>query len=264
MHKNKPVVWTELMLTTLKEDYMSKLPKKEMEIKYKRNWGSIRVKCNNLGYKRGAPTSNEAIKINLPEKDVILLYESGKSMYEIAKIYNCSHFKINTVLKTNDIKSRSISVSKRFYTLDESCFEVIDSEEKAYFLGLLFADGCNRSNYMISITLQKQDKIIFEKFNYLLKTNRPIGEYTNKINNNTYYTLYINSKKISQDLINLGCIPNKSFTKQFPNEDKVPLKLQHHFIRGYFDGNGCIHTSKNYSQNTYILSIDSSEQFLLK
>ena len=44
------------------------------------------------------------------------------------------------------------------------------------------------------------------------------------------------------DLINLGCIPNKSLTLTFP--DFINDELLPHFIRGYFDGDGCIWNGK--------------------
>lgn len=50
----------------------------------------------------------------------------------------------------------------RKYSLNESYFEKIDSEEKAYFLGFLFSDG-SVSKYSLNLSLAEVDKEILEK-----------------------------------------------------------------------------------------------------
>ena len=52
--------------------------------------------------------------------------------------------------------------------------------------------------------------------------------------------LEINSTKIASDIKKLGCIKNKTLQLQFPTESQVPRKFQYAFIRGYFDGDGCV------------------------
>lgn len=42
-------------------------------------------------------------------------------------------------------------------------------------------------------------------------------------------------------MINLGCVPNKSLILKFPTKEQVPNELIHHFVRGYFDGDGCFY-----------------------
>lgn len=59
-------------------------------------------------------------------------------------------------------------------------------------------------------------------------------------------TLNINRKCVCEDLIKLGAPKNKSLILTFPSFDIVPEHLIHHFIRGYFDGDGCVtHTAHN-------------------
>lgn len=48
----------------------------------------------------------------------------------------------------------------------------------------------------------------------------------------------IGSKKVFHDLLKLGLTPRKSLTIKFPND--IPNKYFGHFIRGYFDGDGCV------------------------
>lgn len=54
------------------------------------------------------------------------------------------------------------------------------------------------------------------------------------------YRLACYSKKSYTDLINKGCGINKSLILKFPDETQVPQNLISHFIRGYFDGDGCV------------------------
>lgn len=67
---------------------------------------------------------------------------------------------------------------------------------------------------------------------------------------------------ITENLINLGCVPNKSLILTFPTEEQVPKNLQHHFIRGYFDGDGCV-SFKDLKKNN-VLSVLGTKEFLEK
>ena len=71
--------------------------------------------------------------------------------------------------------------------------------------------------------------------------------------------LAINSKKFVEDIIKLGCFRKKSFILGFPSYDIVPENIFHHFIRGYFDGDGgTCHSKKS---NGVTMSIISSKDY---
>lgn len=122
--------------------------------------------------------------------------------------------------------------------IDENYFKIIDSEEKAYFLGLLYADGGlytnSKNSFTFFLTLNKKDKYMLKKIKYSLRSKRKIKN----IGNNCF-RLYINNRSLFNDLCLLGCRPNKWFKIRMPFE-KIPHDLMYHFIRGYFDGDGCI------------------------
>ena len=114
-------------------------------------------------------------------------------------------------------------------------FNKIDTEEKAYWLGFLYADGSVGS---------KEDKIelgLAEKdFHHIEKFKTFIG-LPNKISyreSSKSYRYTFRSKSCKQDLIKQGCVPKKSLILKFPTEDQVPKNLLRHFLRGYFDGDG--------------------------
>jgi hypothetical protein len=148
----------------------------------------------------------------------------------------------------------------RTYTLDQSYFEKIDNEEKAYVLGLMYSDGNVswndiRHQYEFCICLHKKDSYLLEKVTKLLGSNAPLKFYKNAC------VIKFSSKKMCGDLINLGCVPKKSLILKFPTEEQVPDCLLSHFIRGVFDGDGTI--SKKTNRNTYRVGFCGSKSFIL-
>ena len=120
-------------------------------------------------------------------------------------------------------------------------FEKIDSEEKAYWLGFLYADGyISFSENKIELSLAEKDVHHIEKFRDFLGINNRIC-YRPSVK---AYRLSFRSDKCKQDLINQGCTPRKSLTLKFPTSKQVPYELIRHFIRGYFDGDGWFSNTK--------------------
>jgi len=166
------------------------------------------------------------------------IYLSGKSIGEIVKITKYPATTIIRNLKKIKIKLRPQS-SYRKYSLDETMFEKINTPNKAYFLGLLMADGCVSQNQdIIKIALQEKDKQILEDVKTALNIEYPLRYGKSCVYScQGSYILSLCSLKVKKDLIKLGCNPKKSLTLKFPKIDK---RLFFHFIRGYFDGDGCI------------------------
>ena len=164
-------------------------------------------------------------------------YETGKyTGADLAKEYPISLTAINGLLRRNGYKAKSQSELQRKYNIDETFFDVIDTEEKAYFLGFLYADGCNATNRnAVILSLKEDDKEILEKLNSLLQHKKPLWH-----TKSGQTTLLISNKHISQRLIELGCHRAKTYTLVFPSEKQVPKHLVRHFVRGYFDGDGWV------------------------
>ena len=135
----------------------------------------------------------------------------------------------------------------RTYFLDESYFDVIDNQDKAYFLGFLYADGYNNTKRgSVILSLKEIDLHILEDLNKLLQPTKPLQyiDYKGKQKSTNQYRLVVSSRKISNALVNLGCGNKKTFILKFPNNEQVPFKLIHHFVRGYFDGDGSVNNGK--------------------
>jgi len=158
---------------------------------------------------------------------------------------------------------RNVKLIKRTYLLNTEFFKVIDSSEKSYILGFLYADGYNdQKNGKIQLTLQEQDVDILIKILKCLDSNCEIKYFTKNVNNieRKYVRVIICNKIISQDLVTLGCFQKKSLTLKFPTEEQVPREFISHFIRGYFDGDGGYYFYKNL--NKFNFSVVGSKDFI--
>lgn len=115
-------------------------------------------------------------------------------------------------------------------------FEKVDTEEKAYWLGFLYADGSVGSmDNRIELGLAEVDKKHIEKFKSFIGLDNKIS-YRPKTKS---YRYTFKDKIFKEILIKQGCVPKKSLILTFPTEEQVPKELLRHFIRGYFDGDGC-------------------------
>ena len=137
--------------------------------------------------------------------------------------------------------------------IDEHVFDKIDTEEKAYWLGFLFADGClNKRDNSFEMTLAEKDKEHLENFNIFIKHSRNLKLKKTKLNGKIFnsYRCSFNSKHLCDILKSYGCIPKKSNILKFPNINIFSNKqLIKDFLRGYFDGDGCItHIDKAHTR----------------
>jgi hypothetical protein len=139
----------------------------------------------------------------------------------------------------------------RKYLLNENYFESINSDNKAYVLGFIYADGSVYGNYL-SIRLSAKDIEILNFIKSELGYEGNIRKYV--VNNNNYVELTISSKKIVEDLIKIGIIENKTY-----NSKELPIfneNLKNATLRGFFDGDGSIYSnnSRGYVEYTICFS----------
>ena len=193
--------------------------------------------------------------IEIAETELIEMYLSNDyKVDEICKYFNVSKFKIRSIL----IKNNIVSKSSKKYSYNENIFENIDNEEKAYWLGFLYADGYVRSDKRcneLKLKLGVKDKEHLLKFKIFISDDE-IPVVYEEYKNSKCYKVSINSKKIVNDLIKLGCINKKSLIIKFPI---IKDELKNHFIRGYFDGDGSI----SYSKKMVLLNIISGSNIFL-
>jgi len=176
---------------------------------------------------------------------IIKLYQNNMSIVGISNQYTTRKESIRKILKDNDIpKKRNFElynnegfVVNQKYSLDRDYFENIDSANKAYWLGFIFADGnvyFRKCAGTLTITLQHSDISHLSMFLKCIKSNNIIKTVTH--GEFKYCNLIVCNTKLCEDLTKLGCIPKKSLMLQSP---KINNQFLVDFIRGYFDGDGC-------------------------
>lgn len=212
--------------------------------------------------KESLPTKSEKMQNRLTKEkriSVINEYQNGLNCTELAQKYRISPSAIFQFLKRKGIKLKTQSELQRKYSLNENYFDVIDTEEKAYFLGLLFADGyVHHKSHQIVLSLQKQDSDIVRTFQKALNSSRPLLNIK-PTNGKEQIRLVVQSAKMVKTLNSLGCFQGKSFLIQFPT---IPKELEKHFIRGYFDGDGSIGINKSQFKPRLRVSICGNKKFL--
>lgn len=175
------------------------------------------------------------------ENKIIQLYKDGTSMREIASNFHFTQGTVRDILVDHNIHIKTNSESHRIYDINENYFNQIDTPNKAYILGLLYADGnrSSRSN-TISIRLQESDKNILENIKKELNAEVPLRfiDYSNDPKRQNQFLLAISNEQIAKDLYKYGIVPRKEFKLTFPNW--LDNDLLSHFIRGYLDGDGFI------------------------
>ena len=203
--------------------------------------------------KLGVNVYNKQNEINWDIENAINLYHSGKSLSAIAKLCSVSVSVVSIRFKKLEIPVINYQNMVKF---DNTIFDVIDNEEKAYWLGFIYADGYiakNSNNFEIALALKDTDHL--QKFANFVK-------HENNIKTDSYRCRFqVYDKHMKQSLINLGVTPIKSLTLTFPNYSQVPKELMSHFIRGYYDGDGCIIT-KETSQKKLLTCILGTNNFL--
>lgn len=236
----------------------------QKELKIKKE--EIKLELERLGYiiKRGYKLST-VIGLKKAVDKYLKEIDNEPSISKISKEFNIDKATLSNRLKELGIEIINHQNKLKF---DETIFDSIDTEEKAYWLGFIYADGyISSKDNSFEISLQESDYNHLEKFNIFskhIKNNVSIREI--KSNNQIYKkcTWTIRNTHLHDTLNNYGCVPNKSLILQFPNINIFKSKeLIKHFIRGYWDGDGCL-TYGDKEHNHIQISVLGTEDFLTK
>jgi hypothetical protein len=144
---------------------------------------------------------------------------------------------------------------QRYTVNNETFFDSIDTEEKAYYLGLMGADGyVATKDKVMGIGLSgEQDKPLLEKLQCLLGTTYPIKRESPRGSAKLpSFKLCVRNERLRADLIRHGVVPNKTSLYQF--NTSIDPSLVRHYIRGYLDGDGSISLLTKGGTNVSIVS----------
>lgn len=218
-------------------------------------------------------------KINMTHKydskfdkeEILSLIKKGYNLKKISKIVDIPERRLGELVKQHNMNAN------RWYrnNTDHSFFDNIDNEYKAYILGFILADGCvliepkKRNNIVYSYNKRitfcnsVDDYEIIEQIRNIISPKAFIkfshnekGVKSRKIQ----CQLKISSVGLVNKLIELNIKPNKTKDINFVFDfNKIQYNLQRHFIRGFFDGDGCISKHNCY----YTFSFVSTSYFFM-
>lgn len=193
------------------------------------------------------------------EIDIIKkLYTEGIAIHKIASILKTDKKKVSKAIKEMGFKVTNGKFVRK-YKINHNVFNKIDTEQKAYMLGYLMADGSigdYNNQKCLQLHLNSDDEYILEYFLNIMDSNYPIRtrliQSFNTISKQSYFN--ITSEQIYNDLIAL----NMKSKDSIPN---IPINFISHFIRGYFDGDGCFSISSRGDAEFYIMA---EQNFLIQ
>ena len=169
------------------------------------------------------------------------LKNEGLTLNEVSKRVGHPVHKLR-LYKIHLIKPEVDRINQYFINIDY--FNNIDSEKKAYYLGLLAADG-SVDNARLRLELQEQDSYIIKSFRDQISPNKPlyINTRSDRPTCKTTECLTLDSKYFVERLSIYGIVPRKSYQATFLPQ--LSEEMMPHFIRGYFDGDGSVYYGSN-------------------
>ncbi len=179
------------------------------------------------------------------QEEIVKMYKEGMSLRAIAGKSTISYGTVHRLLQQKgvELRPRIEAVNKTLtrYKHDETFFDVIDTEEKAYWIGFIMADGHiehpdNTDLYVLHLGLKLSDRGHITKLKASLKSSHQTYSYK-------LASLRLHSKGLCKALIRHGVVPRKSYEELVPPQ--MPDELLRHFWRGYFDGDGSLYIANN-------------------
>lgn len=177
------------------------------------------------------------------KKLAVEMMQHGKSQAEIGKQFGISAQRVSDCFK-----ALKIPYIRRTFYVNDTYFDKINSEEKAYILGFLVADGCvkeeirkNKSSWRIAFCNSIDDAEIINLIHDRIcpEANIVIPKIKHNRRKKKQYILQWTSEHMCKTLSKYNIIPRKTYDKSFKlPENLLTDELWRHFIRGFFDGDG--------------------------
>lgn len=201
-------------------------------------------------------------QLDRDEKEIVNRYNSGFSIKNLKIEFGHDAYTLLSILKKNGCHIRDRRDSHLKFRVNEDYFKQIDSHEKAYWLGFIYADGNIYTN-KLQIGLADKDIEVLLNFKKHIQSEHKLYKDRDSIR------FTVRSPKIVSDLNKLGVFPRKSLTLKFPTERQVSKKYINSFVLGYFDGDGHIAQREGinkhgYKFKRYDIGFISTKSFILK
>ncbi len=185
-----------------------------------------------------------------------LYNQQGLTLRQIGAQFGVTDGTILYWMKRHNLLRRDKSEALRYYSINEAAFDPPLTNEQAYWLGFLMADGCIDDDHVIGLTLKQSDQAHIELFRDFLASTHPIRSYKRHGKYSESY-LFVASARLCAALKRYGVTPRKSHTASAPPE----LRENAHFWRGMVDGDGVLYVSGNTEYIGLYGSWDITHQF---
>lgn len=154
------------------------------------------------------------LMINIALEEYLNTPKEYRSLTKLGEKYGIKRQTLSKHLKSRGIEIINYQNISR---LNEFIFDIMDSEEKFYWLGFLYADGnISSTGNRLEVRLSSKDLEHLEKFRKFLNLTTEIR--VGVCNGNGFCHLSVRNKHLWNTLNNLGCVPCKSLILTFPNK----------------------------------------------
>lgn len=189
-------------------------------------------------------------------------YQSGWTIPQLVKHHGCAEGSVRSALV-----NRGLLIPEIDQVCDYRYFDNIDCDEKAYWVGFLYADGCVTDRGEIVVGLKNTDSEHLIKFKKAVKcranvrfhkTNKKLGDYDG-------CSIRFKSPLMAKSLERFGIVPRKSSNPAKPC--KICKYMVRHFMRGLIDGDGHVSSGGYFTigltGNKYVLGMFADCVFLV-
>lgn len=156
-------------------------------------------------------------------------------------IWSGKHLSSKEIIEKRAKSNRGKTTPWRKTTIKPSAFSGIVTGEMAYWIGFLMADGYvfdDGSRYAVKLCLQGKDIELVRGFRDFVGSDAKI-----LIDKLGRANVAIWCRDIVKDLERYGIVTRKTGMESFPS---LGPTLTWAFIRGYFDGDGCVSVDPKY------------------
>jgi hypothetical protein len=168
---------------------------------------------------------------------------AGKMGCSICKVQK--YLKREGITRTNHDSKKLLSKQKQH---NSTFFDIIDTEEKAYWLGFFYADGyLDKDGSVLKIDLSSKDALHLQRFADIFQREVLVyARSADKRNGRIYKTANcaVCCAYLWNALIAKGIKQGNTLSEDVSVFEHVSEELMHHFVRGFFDGDGSVYRNK--------------------
>lgn len=170
------------------------------------------------------------------EEKVVIGYQEGKGTMELSKEFNIHRATVQKILQRNNVELRKRTPENKYNIHFFDNF----SKESCYWAGFIAADGNVRSDRnSLNIHLAIKDLSHLQKFAKVINFTGNIEQSQKDCRISVSGKWFIESLEK-----NFNIVPRKTKILEFPQQ--IPEEFLPDYIRGYFDGDGCISQVNDY------------------